>query len=119
MSQDWRQRAERERRDKFEHQRRDALRRLRRIEAAARARFAFDGPAARDPRPVIFDSERYAAPLAERLGPRERVQIVLWGTMTIVGFIALVSFFSAPLMDADVALSALAVATMLILSYLM
>ena len=118
MSGDWRLRAERERQEKLERQGRDARRRLRRIQQAALKRLAFEGPQL-DARKVIFDSERFAAPLSERLGPKERVQILLWGSMTIVGAIALVSFFSAPLMDLDIAVSAVVVGTMLILSYLM
>jgi len=57
-------------------------------------------------RSLIPDSERFAAPLLERIGVRGRVQLVLWASMTIVFAVALVSFFSAPLMDVDVAISA-------------
>jgi hypothetical protein len=116
MTGDWRQRAERERLQKLERLRSDGLRRLRRIDRAARTRLAMEGPAL-DTREVIFDSERFAAPLSERLGPRERVQILLWSSMAIVGGFALASFFSAPLMDLDIAVSAVLVAAMLVLSY--
>ena len=116
----WRLRAEDKRRnqsqDRLERSRRAALRRLRRREQAALARLAEGSPI--DSRIVIFDSARYAAPLHERLGPRERVQILLWASMLIVFGLALVSFFSAPLMDYSLAVSALLVGTMLILSYI-
>ena len=110
-------RAEAERREKAHRLRREAQFRLRRFERAAASRFAVEAPSAGQSS-IILDSERYAAPLAERLGPRDRVQIVLWGSMLIVGAFALVSFFSAPLMDFDLAMSAVAVAAMLVLSYL-
>jgi len=116
MTGDWRQRAERERLEKLERLRSDGLRRLRRIDRAARTRLAMKGLAL-DAHEIIFDSERFAAPLAERLGPRDRVQILLWGSMAIVGGFALASFFSAPLMDLDIAVSAVLVAAMLVLSY--
>jgi hypothetical protein len=116
VSADWRQRAERERQEKTQRLRRDAQRRLRRIARAATARFAVEGPSA-VPREIVFDSERFAAPLSERLGPRDRIQILLWGSLLIVGAFALVSFFSAPLMDLDIAVSAVAVAAMLVVSY--
>jgi hypothetical protein len=115
---DWRQQAESERRGKAQHLRRDALRRLRRMEQAALERLALEGPQI-DPTQVVLDSERYAASLAERLGPRERVQLLLWASMTIVGAVALVSFFSAPLMDEDTAVVAVLIATLLALSHLM
>src|SRR5271170_8114614 len=105
MTGDWRQRAERERLQKLERLRSDGLRRLRRIDRAAQTRLAMESPVF-DAREVIFDSERFAAPLSERLGPRERVQILLWSSMAIVGGFALTSFFSAPLMDLDIAVSA-------------
>jgi hypothetical protein len=115
---DWRQKAAHERQEKAQRLQREARRRLRRIEQAALARLAVEGPLL-DPRQVIFDSERFAAPLAERLGARERVQILLWGSMITVGAFALVSFFSAPLMDLDTAIFVLLVAAMLVLSYVM
>jgi hypothetical protein len=116
MTGDWRQRAARERQEKAQRLRRDAQRRLRRIERAALARFAPERTPV-GPREIVFDSERFAAPLSERLGPRDRVQILLWGSMMVVGAVALVSFFSAPLMDLDIAMSAVLVAAMLIVSY--
>jgi hypothetical protein len=114
----WRGRSERERREKARRLQEDALRRLRRRERAALAWRVPDGPLA-DRGGVVFDSERFAAPLSERLGPRERVQILLWGSLLTVGACALVSFFSAPLMDFGLAMSAVLVGTMLILSYVM
>src|SRR6185437_12620696 len=109
---DWRQRAERERRDKALRLRRHAQRRLRRF---ARASSTEHTP--RELTPVILDSERYAAPLAERLGPRDRVQIILWGSLLVVLLLSLLSFFSAPLMDSGLAVSAGVVIAMLVLSY--
>ena len=81
------------------------------------ARLAEEAPRV-DSRLVILDSARYAAPLHERLGPRERVQILLWGLLLVVFGFALVSFFSAPLMDRDLAVTALLVGSMLILSHI-
>jgi hypothetical protein len=109
---DWRQRAERERRDKALRLRRHAQRRLRRF-----ARASSTEHAPRELTPVILDSERYAAPLAERLGPRDRVQIILWGSLLVVLLLSLLSFFSAPLMDSGLAVSAGVVIAMLVLSY--
>jgi hypothetical protein len=103
-------------------ERQSAERRLRQLEWAARARFALDAQlfdrAILD-RSLIPDSERFAAPLLERIGVRGRVQLVLWASMTIVFAVALVSFFSAPLMDLDVAISAALVGTLLILAHVM
>jgi hypothetical protein len=112
----WRARAERERQEKAWRLRREAMRRLRRFEGGALPRRIGDAPSAAAGG-VILDAERYAAPLAERLGPRERVQVVLWGSMLLVGLFAIVSFFSAPLMDLGLATAALLVVTMLVLSY--
>jgi Flp pilus assembly protein TadB len=115
---DWRRRAERERREKVRRLNEQARRRLRRMERAARARLAVEGPAARSDR-VVLDSERYAAPLSERLDARDRVQVVLWGAMLIVLAVAIVSFFTEPLMDLDTAIAGVTVTMMLVLSYLM
>ena len=115
---DWRRRAERERREKAHRLNEEARRRLRRAERAMHAGPAVDGPPV-DPHHVVLDSERYAAPLHERLDTRDRVQLVLWAAMLIVGTVSLVSFFSEPLMSLDTALAGVAVTTMLILSYLM
>jgi hypothetical protein len=114
----WWQRAERLRQEKEQRLRRQAVQRLRRFEEAARARLALE-PASPEPRPLVLDSDRLAAPFLDRIGVRGRIQLVLWGTMTIVGVFSLVSFFSAPLMDFDLAISALLVLTMLILAYAM
>jgi hypothetical protein len=97
-------------------ERRKAEHRLRRFEEAVRMRLALEGAPLLDHQ-VIPDADRLAAPLLERLGVRGRVRLVLWTTMTIVFAIALVSFFSAPLMDADLAVSAALVGTMLTVSY--
>jgi hypothetical protein len=115
---DWRRRAERERRAKAQRLNEEARRRWRRMERAARARLAMDEPSMRSDR-VVLDSERYAAPLSERLDARDRVQVVLWGAMGIVLAIAIVSFFTEPLMGLDTAVAGVVVTTMLILSYLM
>ena len=115
---DWRERAERERREKAQRRHREALRRLRRMEDAALTRLILDGPAD-DPRRIVLDSERYAAPLLERLGPRGRIQLLLWAVMIGFGFCAIVSFFTAPLMGVDLAVETTLVLGMLILSYLM
>jgi hypothetical protein len=115
---DWRRRAERERREKARRLNEEARRRLRRMERSMLTRLAVDGQPA-DPVRVVLDSERYAAPLHERLDTRDRVQLVLWAAMLIVGALSLVSFFSEPLMSLDTALAGVAVTTMLILSYLM
>jgi hypothetical protein len=115
---DWRQRAERERREKTRRLNERARLRLRRMERTMRVRLAIDG-ASVDPGRVVLDSERYAAPLHERLDTRDRVQLVLWAAMLIVGGVSLVSFFSEPLMNLDTALAGVAVVMMLILSYLM
>jgi hypothetical protein len=88
------------------------------MEQAARSRLVVEGPAV-DPDRAILDSDRFAAPLAERLDARGRVQLVLWGSMLVVFGLALVSFFSAPLMDFDTAIAAVLVAMMLFLSYVM
>ena len=61
------------------------------MEKAVLTQASMNGPPT-DPQIVILDSERYAAPLHERLGPRERVQIVLWASMLVVFGFALVSF---------------------------
>jgi hypothetical protein len=114
---DRRQRAERQRQETARRVYDEARRRLRRMEQAALARPTLDGPRM-DPDRVILDSERYAAPLSERLGARGRVQLLLWGLLLIVGAFALVSFFSEPLMSLDTAVSAVLVTAMLILSYL-
>jgi hypothetical protein len=114
---DWRRRAERERREKAHRLNEAARRRLRRTERATRARLAMNGPVARSDR-VVLDSERYAAPLSERLDARDRVQVVLWGAMLIVLAVSIVSFFTEPLMDVDTAIAGVTVTTMLILSYL-
>jgi hypothetical protein len=106
------------RRDEAEDRHRRAeRRRIRRVRQAALAPLMVEGLAHRDQ--VIRDSERYAAPLSERLDTRDRIQILLWALLLIVGAFALVSFFSAPLMDRGLAITALSVAIMLILSYLM
>jgi VIT1/CCC1 family predicted Fe2+/Mn2+ transporter len=118
-SSDWRAIAERERRNKAQYLRKDAIRRLRRMERNALERLALEGPSVDPTARVVLDSERYAAPLAERLGPRERVQVLLWASLAIVGAVALVSFFSAPLMDEGTAIVAVLVATMLALSHLL
>lgn len=115
---DWRRRAERERRAKAQRLNEEARRRWRRMERSARARLAMDEPSMRSDR-VVLDSERYAAPLSERLDTRDRVQVVLWGAMGIVLAIAIVSFFTEPLMGLDTAVAGVVVTTMLILSYLM
>jgi hypothetical protein len=115
---DWRRRAARERHEKTRRLNEEARRRLRRMERAMRAGPTVDGPSV-DPGRVVLDSERYAAPLHERLDTRDRVQLVLWAAMLIVGTLSLVSFFSEPLMDLDTALAGVAVTTMLILSHLM
>jgi len=115
---DWRRRAERERREKARRLNEEARRRLRRMERTMRARLIAESPPV-DPGRVILDSERYAAPLHERLDTRDRVQLVLWAAMLVVGTLSLVSFFSEPLMSLDTALAGVAVTTMLILSYLM
>jgi hypothetical protein len=115
---DWRQRAERERREKARRLHQDALRRLRRMEQAALALLALDGPAL-DRKEIILDSERYAAPLLERLGARGRVQMLLWGAMIGIGACAVVSFFTVPLMGADLAVETMLVGLMLVLSYVM
>jgi len=117
-AEDWRRRAEGERREKARRLNEEARRRLRRMERAVLARPAIEGPSV-DPDRVVLDSERYAAPLHERLDTRDRVQLVLWAAMLIVGAVSLVSFFSEPLMSLDTALAGVAVITMLILSYLM
>ena len=103
---------------KRERLHRDALRRLRRMERAALAQLMAEEPASRG-NVAVLDSERYAAPLLERLGPRERIQLLLWGMMLVVFGFAAVSFFSAPLMDSDLAVSALLVLAMLFLSHMM
>ena len=105
-----------EARSRHERAQRAARRRLQRRERAAWARLVHDGPPVSSGAAVL-DSERYAAPLYQRLGPRERVQIVLWASMAVVFVCSLVSFFSTPLMDRDLAVSALLIGTMLILSY--
>jgi hypothetical protein len=115
---DWRRRAERERREKARRLNEEARRRLRRAEQAMQARLTLNHLPV-DPSRVVLDSERYAAPLHERLDTRDRVQLVLWAAMLVVGTLSLVSFFSEPLMDLDTALAGVAVTTMLILSYLM
>jgi hypothetical protein len=94
-----------------------AERRLRQFQRSARARLALDGPQI-DPRRVP-DADRLAAPFLERIGARERVQLLLWASMALVLAFSLVSFFSAPLMGVDLAMSALVVGMMLILSYVM
>jgi hypothetical protein len=109
---EWRSRAERERHEKALRLRRQAQRRLQRFERPFAERRA---PV--EPEPVVLDSERYAAPLAERLGPRDRVQIILWGSLLVILMLSLLSFFSAPLMDFGLALSAGLVVAMLVLSY--
>ncbi|MBV8779433.1 MAG: hypothetical protein JO032_18030 [Alphaproteobacteria bacterium] len=113
----WRAQAERERAEKALRLRRTARLRLDRYRPRRFTETAI-GNAAAASRPVVLDSERYAAPLAERLGPRDRVQIVLWGAMTLVGLLSIASFFSAPLMDLGLAMSAGIVAALLVLSYL-
>jgi hypothetical protein len=114
----WRERAEHERQQRARRAREDALRRLRRMEQAARARLAFEGPSAAANR-IVLDSERYAAPLLERLGARGRIQLLLWSVAAAFGLCAIVSFFSAPLMSVDLAVETVLVLLMLILSYLM
>jgi hypothetical protein len=112
---DWRERAERDRREKAQRRHRDARRRLRRMEEAALSRLALEGPT--DRRQVVLDSERYAAPLLERLGARGRIQMLLWGAMIGIGVCAIVSFFSAPLMGVDLAVETVLVGAMLSLAY--
>jgi hypothetical protein len=114
----WWQRAEQLREEKEQRPRRRAMQRLRRFEEAARARLARE-PASLEPRPLVLDSDRLAAPFLDRIGVRGRIQLLLWSGMTIVGVFSLVSFFSAPLMDFDLAISALLVLTMLVLAYAM
>jgi hypothetical protein len=114
----WRERAARERRQKARRRHEDALRRLRRMEQAAQARLALDGPPV-ERQEFILDSERYAAPLLERLGARGRVQLLLWGAMVGIGICAIVSFFTAPLMGVDLAVETVLVGLMLVLSYVM
>jgi hypothetical protein len=113
----WWQRAEHLRREKERRLRREAIQRLRRFEQAARPRLRLEPPLV--DRSLVLDSDRLAAPFLERIGVRGRIQFLLWGTMTIVGVFSLVSFFSAPLMDFDLAISGLLVGTMLILAYAM
>jgi hypothetical protein len=114
----WWQRAERLREEKAQRLRRQAVQRLHRFEEAARARLALE-PQLPEHRSLVLDSDRLAAPFLERIGVRGRIQLVLWGGMMIVGVFSLVSFFSAPLMDFDLAISALLVLTMLVLAYAM
>ena len=114
----WWQRAERARHDKERRQRQEAARRLRRIESDARSRRAIER-GRREELSTVLDSERFAAPYLERIGIRGRVQLLLWGGMSLVGFCTIVSFFTAPLMELGTAMSVVLVATMLILSYVM
>jgi hypothetical protein len=114
----WWQRAERARREKERRLRKDAVGRLRRIEAFARERLAA-GPARSKDLPIVLDSERFAAPFLERIGIRGRVQLLLWSGFAAVGACTIFSFFTAPLMELGTATSAILVATMLILSYVM
>ena len=113
----WWQHAERQRHEKAQRLRREAVQRLRRFEGAARARLTFDPPP--ESRSPVLDSDRLAAPFLERIGVRGRIQLLLWSGMMIVGVFSLVSFFSAPLMDFDLAISALLMLTMLVLAYAM
>jgi hypothetical protein len=114
----WWQRAERLREEKEQRLRRHAVQRLRRFEETAQARPALEPPSP-EHRSLVLDSDRRAAPFLDRIGVRGRIQLLLWSGMTIVGVFSLVSFFSAPLMDFDLAISALLVLTMLVLAYAM
>lgn len=113
---DWQQaeaaRVERERR-----LRQAAMRRLRRLDEAARWRTAFDGPAV--PPSLMLDSDRLSATLSERLGARGMIQLLLWFLLAAVGLGALVSFFSAPLMDPEFAVKAVLAGALLVLSYIL
>ena len=114
----WWLRAERARQEKAQRKRLEAVCRLRKIEITARARRAAE-PASREQLSAAPDSERLAAPFLERIGPRGRVQLLLWGGMSIVGCCTIVSFFTAPLMELSTAMSVVLVTAMLILSYVM
>ncbi|GEM_PF-4522146 len=114
----WWQAGEREQHERERRLREEGVRRLRRIELAARLRFAVERMAFEE-RQVVLDTERLAAPVLERLGPRDRIQLLLWAGMTVVLGFALASFFSAPLMDPDLAIYGVIVTTMLILAYIM
>jgi hypothetical protein len=113
-----RERAEHERRQRARRVQAEAARRLRRMEQAVQSRLAIEGPPF-DARRIVLDSERYAAPLLERLGARGRVQLLLWGIVIAFGLCAIFSFFSAPLMSVDLAVETVLVLLMLFLSYLM
>jgi hypothetical protein len=113
----WRERAERERSEKAQRLHSDARRRLRRMEQAALAPLAFNGTAVASTE-IILDSERYAAPLLDRLGARGRIQMLLWSVAIIFCACAIVSFFTAPLMSVDLAVESTLVWLMLVLSYI-
>jgi hypothetical protein len=104
--------------DRRQRERRAALKRLRRREQAALAGAASKGSVG-DPQRVILDSERYAAPLLERLDARARVRLLLWGAVVVAAACAIFSFFTAPLMQVDQAVETTLVLTMLILSYVL
>ena len=103
--------------DRRTHAQHAARRRLQWREQAAFAWLTEVG-AAVNKRSAVLDSARYAAPLHERLDARDRVHILLWGSALIVLGCMLVSFFSQPLMDYGLAMTALFVGALLILSYL-
>ena len=94
-----------------------ATTRLRRLERAALP--ATPDMAPSDPQQALLDSERYAAPLLQRLDARERVRLLLWGAMVIALACAIFSFFTAPLMPVDQAVETTLVLAMLILSYVL
>ena len=114
----WWQKAELQRTERERWLRQNAERRLRRIEDAARRRLAFEALRFVSPS-TMLDSDRLSGTLSERLGARGVVQLVLWGLMSAVGACVLVSFFTAPLMELDLAVKAVLAAALLALSYIL
>lgn len=113
----WWQRAEDQRAARERRLRAAAQQRLRRLDEAAQWRRALDGPAV--PSSLMLDTDRLSGTLSQRLGVRGMIQLLLWGLMAAVGAITLVSFFTAPLMELDLAVKAVLAVTLLALSYIL
>ena len=71
----------------------------------------------RRPEPAIPDSEHTPLSFLDALDGQEWLRLVLWGAMGVILLIAIVSFFSAPLMGPDIVIVSALLAALLVTSY--
>jgi hypothetical protein len=69
------------------------------------------------PEPAIPDSEHTPLSFLDALDGQEWLRLVLWGAMGVILLIAIVSFFSAPLMGPDIVIVSGLLAALLVTSY--